>query len=136
MPQPDISKAGNSRKNMVATVEAGLKRPGTDYIDFLWGRFTPDDLSQLTQPTLIANGDNDRMVPSVLSEDLHRRTKDSELIVYPELSSAKETDERAPTWGRSALHRGRLPHRHPRMLTKWILSRPEAPALTVRQSPL
>jgi pimeloyl-ACP methyl ester carboxylesterase len=38
----------------------------------------------LTQPTLIANGDNDRMVPSVLSEDLHRRIQDSELIIYPD----------------------------------------------------
>ena len=26
---------------------------------------------RITQPTLIANGDNDRMVPSVLSDDLH-----------------------------------------------------------------
>ena len=42
------------------------------------------DLSKLTQPTLIANGDNDRMVPSVLSEDLHRRIKGSELIIYPD----------------------------------------------------
>ncbi|MEU7015661.1 alpha/beta hydrolase [Streptomyces sp. NPDC046385] len=49
-----------------------------------WGRSTPDDLSQLARPTLIANGDNDRMVPSVLSEDLHRRIKDSELIIYPD----------------------------------------------------
>jgi pimeloyl-ACP methyl ester carboxylesterase len=48
-----------------------------------WGRGTPDDLSTITQPTLIANGDNDRMVPSVLSEDLRRRIKDSELIIYP-----------------------------------------------------
>jgi pimeloyl-ACP methyl ester carboxylesterase len=48
-----------------------------------WGRGTPDDLSTITQPTLIANGDNDRMVPSVLSEDLHRRIKDSELVIYP-----------------------------------------------------
>jgi pimeloyl-ACP methyl ester carboxylesterase len=47
-----------------------------------WGRGTPDDLSALTQPTLIANGDNDRMVPSVLSEDLHHRIKDSELRIY------------------------------------------------------
>ena len=29
----------------------------------------------ITQPTLIANGDNDRMVPSVLSADLHHRIK-------------------------------------------------------------
>jgi pimeloyl-ACP methyl ester carboxylesterase len=49
-----------------------------------WGRGTPDDLSKITQPTLIANGDNDRMVPSVLSEDLHRRIKGSELIIYPD----------------------------------------------------
>ena len=47
-----------------------------------WGRGTPHDLSKLTQPTLIANGDNDRMVPSTLSEDLHRRIQGSELIIY------------------------------------------------------
>jgi pimeloyl-ACP methyl ester carboxylesterase len=49
-----------------------------------WGRGTPHDLSKLTQPTLIANGDNDRMVPSILSEDLHRRIEGSELIIYPD----------------------------------------------------
>ena len=49
-----------------------------------WGRSAPADLSKLTQPTLIANGDNDRMVPSVLSEDLHRRITGSELIIYPD----------------------------------------------------
>ena len=49
-----------------------------------WGRSAPDDLSGITQPTLIANGDNDRMVPSILSEDLHRRIKGSELIIYPD----------------------------------------------------
>jgi pimeloyl-ACP methyl ester carboxylesterase len=49
-----------------------------------WGRGTPDDLSRITQPTLIANGDNDRMVPSPLSNDLHRRIDGSELIIYPD----------------------------------------------------
>ncbi|WP_461163010.1 alpha/beta fold hydrolase [Arthrobacter sp. R4-81] len=49
-----------------------------------WGRSAPADLSKLTQPTLIANGDNDRMVPSVLSNDLHRRISGSELIIYPD----------------------------------------------------
>jgi len=49
-----------------------------------WGRSAPADLSKLTQPTLIANGDNDRMVPSVLSEDLHRRINGSELVIYPD----------------------------------------------------
>ena len=47
-----------------------------------FGRSRPSDLSEITQPTLIANGDNDRMVPSVLSEDLHRRIAGSELIIY------------------------------------------------------
>ena len=49
-----------------------------------WGRSAPADLSKISQPTLIANGDNDRMVPSVLSEDLHRRINGSELIIYPD----------------------------------------------------
>jgi pimeloyl-ACP methyl ester carboxylesterase len=48
-----------------------------------WGRSTPADLARISQPTLIANGDHDRMVPSVLSEDLHRRIPGSRLIVYP-----------------------------------------------------
>ncbi|MFC7486967.1 alpha/beta fold hydrolase [Knoellia sp. CPCC 206453] len=49
-----------------------------------FGRSAPSDLSAFTQATLIANGDNDRMVPSVLSEDLHTRIKGSELIIYPD----------------------------------------------------
>lgn len=48
-----------------------------------FGRSAPSDLSKLTQPTLIANGDNDRMVPSILSEDLHKRIAGSELVIYP-----------------------------------------------------
>lgn len=48
-----------------------------------YGRSAPSDLSVITQPTLIANGDHDRMVPSVLSEDLHRRIAGSELVIYP-----------------------------------------------------
>ncbi len=49
-----------------------------------WGRSAPADLTKITQPTLIANGDNDRMVPSVLSEDMHRRIPGSELVIYPD----------------------------------------------------
>lgn len=48
-----------------------------------YGRSTPSDLSVITAPTLIANGDNDRMVPSVLSSDLHRRIDGSQLVIYP-----------------------------------------------------
>jgi pimeloyl-ACP methyl ester carboxylesterase len=49
-----------------------------------YGRSTPSDLTVITQPTLIANGDGDRMVPSVLSRDLHQRIAGSELIIYPD----------------------------------------------------
>lgn len=49
-----------------------------------YGRSAPADLSTVTMPTLIANGDHDRMVPSVLSEDLHRRIAGSELVIYPD----------------------------------------------------
>lgn len=49
-----------------------------------FGRSAPADLSGITQPTLIANGDHDRMVPSVLSEDLHRRIAGSQLVIYPD----------------------------------------------------
>ena len=48
-----------------------------------WGRQAPADFSKITQPTLIANGDNDRMVPSPLSHDMHKRIKGSELVIYP-----------------------------------------------------
>ena len=49
-----------------------------------FGRSAPSDLSTFTQPILIANGDHDRMVPTVLSEDLHRRIQGSQLIIYPD----------------------------------------------------
>jgi pimeloyl-ACP methyl ester carboxylesterase len=48
-----------------------------------WGRSAPADLSKISQPTLIANGDHDRMVPTPLSEDMHRRIPGSQLIIYP-----------------------------------------------------
>lgn len=47
-PQPDISRTGNSRKNLVASVEASLKRLGTDYIDLLWVHF-PDQLTPMEE---------------------------------------------------------------------------------------
>ena len=49
-----------------------------------WGRAQPQDLSTITAPTLIANGDNDKMVPSALSEDMHRRIPGSTLDIYPD----------------------------------------------------
>ncbi|WP_439030827.1 alpha/beta fold hydrolase [Gordonia terrae] len=49
-----------------------------------WGRQQPQDLSRITAPTLIANGDHDRMVPTELSRDMHRRIPNSTLTIYPD----------------------------------------------------
>lgn len=47
-----------------------------------WGLQKPQDLSVIKQPVLIANGDNDRMVPSINTYDLAKRISNAELIVY------------------------------------------------------
>ena len=49
-----------------------------------WGLAKPADLSVITQPTLVANGDNDRMVPTSNTHDLARRLPNSELVIYPD----------------------------------------------------
>ncbi|MFD3613612.1 alpha/beta fold hydrolase [Streptomyces atroolivaceus] len=48
-----------------------------------WGQAEPQDLSRISAPTLIANGDHDRMVPTELSHDMHARIPGSTLIIYP-----------------------------------------------------
>jgi len=47
-----------------------------------WGLQKPQDLSVIKQPVLVANGDNDRMVPSSNTTDLAKRLSNSELIIY------------------------------------------------------
>lgn len=47
-----------------------------------WGTGSPAELSEITQPTLIVNGDDDRMVPTPNSYDLAQRIPNSELIIY------------------------------------------------------
>jgi pimeloyl-ACP methyl ester carboxylesterase len=47
-----------------------------------WGRQEPSDLSGIHQPVLVANGDQDRMVPSSNSVDLARRLPDAQLTLY------------------------------------------------------
>jgi pimeloyl-ACP methyl ester carboxylesterase len=49
-----------------------------------WGSKQPADLSKIDHPVLVANGDNDRMVPSSNTRDLARRLPNSELIIYPD----------------------------------------------------
>jgi len=47
-----------------------------------WGRQAPQDLSRLSLPVLIANGDNDIMVPTALSRDMARRIPNARLVIY------------------------------------------------------
>ena len=48
------------------------------------GLSTPDDLSVITQPVFVANGDNDLMVDSSLSADMARRLPNAQLTIYPD----------------------------------------------------
>ena len=47
------------------------------------GQSQPDDLSVITQPVFIANGDNDLMVASSHSADMARRLPNARLKIYP-----------------------------------------------------
>ena len=47
-----------------------------------WGKSNPADLSKITQPTLVVNGDEDRMVPTENSYDLVQRIPNSKLVIY------------------------------------------------------
>nr|WP_321291765.1 alpha/beta hydrolase [uncultured Trichococcus sp.] len=47
-----------------------------------WGKSTPADLSKITHPTLVVNGETDRMVPTENSHDLVQRIPNSQLVIY------------------------------------------------------
>lgn len=47
-----------------------------------WGRQPPQNLAAIKIPVLIANGDNDIMVPTVNSIDMARRISGAELVIY------------------------------------------------------
>jgi pimeloyl-ACP methyl ester carboxylesterase len=49
-----------------------------------WGQKRPADLSVIKQPVFVANGDDDRMVPTKNSYDLARRLPNSTLTIYPD----------------------------------------------------
>ncbi|WPO65960.1 alpha/beta hydrolase [Acinetobacter haemolyticus] len=49
-----------------------------------WGNKKSVDLSVIQQPVLVANGDHDRMVPTVNTYDLAKRLPNSSLIIYPD----------------------------------------------------
>lgn len=48
-----------------------------------WGKDAEDDLSYISQPTLIVNGDKDMQVPTENSYTMHENIQNSQLIIYP-----------------------------------------------------
>ena len=49
-----------------------------------WGFDKPADLSKYKLPVFIANGDDDRMVPTPLSYDMAKRFPNAEIVIYPD----------------------------------------------------
>lgn len=49
-----------------------------------WGRQAPQDLGRVRIPVLVANGDNDIMVPTSNSRDMARRIPGAELVIHPD----------------------------------------------------
>lgn len=49
-----------------------------------WGTQTPQDLGAITQPTFVANGDDDLMVPTANTVDLAHRIPGAKLTIYPD----------------------------------------------------
>src|SRR6266496_3677568 len=47
-----------------------------------WGKHAKQDLGAIRKPVLVANGDQDKMVPSSNSIDLARRLPNAELVIY------------------------------------------------------
>jgi pimeloyl-ACP methyl ester carboxylesterase len=47
-----------------------------------WGQQAPQDLGSIRIPVLIANGDNDIMVPTANSIDMARRISGAQLVIY------------------------------------------------------
>lgn len=71
-------KENRDKKVPLSVLKAQLKAIET------WGYDKPADLSVFKHPVLVANGDNDRMVPTPNSYDLAKRFPNAEpVIIYP-----------------------------------------------------
>jgi len=51
---------------------------------YTWGKQEPHDLSKITHPVLLANGDNDRMLPTPNTLDMATRLPNNQLVIYPD----------------------------------------------------
>src|SRR5438094_2854706 len=55
---------------------------------YRWGMEEPHDLSLVQHSVLLANGDNDRMLPTPNTLDMARRLPNNELVIYPDAGHA------------------------------------------------
>ena len=80
----DFLKRLNERTtNRDAKVKLSVLKKQLQAIE-AWGKEAQADLSVFKHPVLVANGDNDRMVPTPLSIDLAKRFPNAEpVIIYP-----------------------------------------------------
>ena len=69
-------KADRDEKMSISSMQKQLKAIHA------WGLQPPEDLSAIKVPVLVANGDNDRMIPSTNNIDLGKRIRNAETIVY------------------------------------------------------
>jgi pimeloyl-ACP methyl ester carboxylesterase len=53
-----------------------------------WGKEQPHDLSRIRQPVLLANGDQDRMLPTPNTIEMSQRLPNNELVIYPDAGHA------------------------------------------------
>jgi pimeloyl-ACP methyl ester carboxylesterase len=51
-----------------------------------WGMSPANDLEAITQPVLVANGDEDAMVPTVNSFELFQKLRNAKLSIFPDAS--------------------------------------------------
>jgi pimeloyl-ACP methyl ester carboxylesterase len=69
-------KENRDKKVKVSVLKNQLKAIAT------WGRYQPADLSVFKLPVFIANGDADRMVPTVNSYDMAKRFPNDQIKIY------------------------------------------------------
>jgi len=70
-------KENRDKKVKLSVLKAQLKAIET------WGHEQPSDLSVFKLPVFIANGDADRMVPTVNSYDMAKRFPNAQIKIYP-----------------------------------------------------
>lgn len=78
-----LARLGERNENRDKAISLGAYRTQLRAIH-RWGKQSPADLSVITQPVLVGNGDYDRMVPTANTTDLARRLPNSELVIYPD----------------------------------------------------